>query len=405
VDFEIRTIEEHEYEPLQRLLTHAFSEDLDPTEGELIRKITEFDRTVAAYDGGTMVGTGSIASLEVAVPGTMAPLAGVTAIAVLPTHRRRGIMTAILRKQFEDIHDGRESIAGLFASEGPIYQRFGYGMGVPMGSFSIDTRATAYVRPTQPRGEVHILERDEVLDAIKPVYEEARQRWPGMLSRPGGWWDYRLYPHAHGEKDSSGFYFAVHQAEELDGYVIYRVKQKWGDEGPASVLDVEELVALTDDAYASLWRFCFDTDLVRRVEGWKRPADDPIVHMLAEPRAMQLKYRDGLWVRLVDVARALEARRYSVEGRLIVEVRDGHCPWNEGRVELEGGPEGARCRPTDAEPDLVVDVADLGATYLGGVSFETLARAGRVLEEEPGVLRRADAMFGWRPGPWTAHII
>jgi predicted acetyltransferase len=171
------------------------------------------------------------------------------------------------------------------------------------------------------------------------------------------------------------------------------------------VLDVEELVALNEDAYASLWRLCFDTDLIGRVEGWKRPADDPIVHMLAEPRALQLKYRDGLWVRLVDLEPALEARRYGTEGRLVFEVRDAHCPWNEGRIELDGGPEGARCRPTGAEPDLVVDVADLGATYMGGVSFDVLARAGRVLEEEPGTLQRADAMFGWRPGPWTAHII
>jgi predicted acetyltransferase len=404
MDLETRNVEEHEYELLQRLLTHAFSEDLDPVEGELVRKITEFDRTLGVFDRGTLVGTGSIASLELTLPGGMTPVAAVTAIGVLPSHRRRGVMTTILRRQFEDLHDGREAIACLYASEGPIYQRFGYGMGAPMGTFAIDTRASTFVRPFQPRGEVHILERDQAMDAIKPVYEEARRRWSGMLSRPGGWWDFRLHPHSQ-DRGFSTFYFAVHQTEELDGYVVYRVKQKWTDEGPGLVLDLEELVGLTEDAYASLWRFCFDTDLVRRVEGWKRPADDPILHMLAEPRALQFKVRDGLWVRLVDVARALEARRYSVQGRLLLEVRDGHCPWNEGRLELEGGPDGASCRPTEAEPDLLVDVADLGATYLGGVTFDTLVRAGRVAEVTPGAAARADAMFTWRPGPWCAHIV
>lgn len=405
MDLELRTLEEQEWEAHQRVLTLAFSEDLDPTEGSLIRKIVEFDRTLGVFDRGTMVGTGSIASLEMAVPGAMAPVAAVTAIGVVPTHRRRGILTAIMRRQFEDVHDGKESLAALFASEGPIYQRFGYGMGGPMGTFSINTRMSAFVRPYEPRGEVHILERDEAMKAIKPVYEEARKRWPGMLDRPGGWWDYRLHEHQHGTRDYSGFFFAVHEGQELDGYVFYRVKDRWDDEGPNSLMDVEELVALTDDAYAALWRQCFDTDLVRRVEGWKRPADDPILHMLAEPRAMQFKVRDGLWVRLVDVRPALEARRYSTEGRVVFEVRDALCPWNEGRVQLDGGPDGAKARSTDAEPDLVVDVADLGAVYLGGVSFHTLARAGRVVEATPGATRTADSMFGWQPGPWTAHVV
>lgn len=405
MDLELRTIEEQEYEAHQRVLSLAFSEDLDPTEATLVRKITEFDRTLGVFDRGTMVGTGSIASLEMALPGAMAPVAAVTAIGVVPTHRRRGILTSIMRRQFEEVHDGKEALAVLFASEGPIYQRYGYGMGGPMGTFSIDTRMSAYVRPYQPRGEIHLLDRDEALKAIKPVYEEARTRWPGMLSRPGGWWDHRLHEHQHNGPGYSRFFFAVHEGQELDGYVFYRVKDRWNDEGPNSLMDVEELVALTDDAYAALWRQCFDTDLVRRVEGWKRPADDPIVHMLAEPRAMQLKIRDGIWVRLVDVRPALEARRYSAEGRLVFEVRDALCPWNEGRIALDGGPEGARARKTDADPDLVVDVADLGAVYLGGVPFYTLARARRVVEAAPGAIRTADAMFGWQPGPWTAHVV
>ena len=404
MDLEIRNIEEQEWDTLLRMMSLAFGENVDPTEAALARKVTEFDRTIAAYEDGTMVGSGSIASLEISVPGGTMPVAGVTSIGVLPTHRRRGVMTTVLRRQFEDIHEGRESLACLFASEGAIYQRFGYGMGVPMATFSIDRRRTAFVRSHQPRGEIHLLPREEALEAIKDIFERGRVRWPGMLDRPGDWWEYRLQ-HQHGGESYTDWFFAVHQAEELDGYAIYRVKQGWSHRGPNLELDLEELMALDEDSYAALWRFCFDTDLVGRIHGWKRPADDPILHMLAEPRALAFRVRDGLWVRLVDVEPALEGRRYSAEGRLVFEVRDANCPWNEGRFQLEGGPDGASCRRTDAEPDLVVDAADLGAVFMGGVAFQTLAGAGRIVEATPGALKRADAMFVWRPGPWCAHII
>jgi predicted acetyltransferase len=404
VDLEIRTVGEQEWDALIRTLSLAFGEHMDPGERDLARKVTEFDRTIAAYENGTIVGTGSIASLEMTVPGGTAPVAGVTSIGVLPTHRRRGVMTGLIRQQFEDIRERNEALACLYASEGAIYQRFGYGMGAPMGYFDIDKRRSAFTRPFQPRGEVHALQHQEAMDVVRDVYERGRTRWPGMLGRPGDWWEFRLHPHVH-DAAYSKWFFAAHQADELDGYVIYRIKQDWTHESPNLQLDVEELMALNADAYAALWRFCLDTDLVARVQGWKRPASDPILYMLAEPRALQLHVRDGLWVRLVDVEAALAARRYFAEGRVVFEVRDGHCPWNEGRFELEGGPDGASCRRTDAEPDVVVEAADLGATYLGGGSFHTLAEAGRVLEATSGALSRADAMFTWRPGPWCAHII
>jgi predicted acetyltransferase len=404
MDLEIRTVEQHEWDPLLRMLSLTFGETIDPDEAAAARKVTEFDRTIAAYDDGAMVGSGSIASLEISVPGGTAPVAGVTSIGVLPTHRRRGVMTAVLRRQFEDVHEGPESLACLYASEGAIYQRFGYGMGVPMAAFSIDRRRTSFARPLQPRGEIHLLERREAMEPIRDIFERGRTRWPGMLDRPGDWWEYRLQ-HQHDRESYTDWFFALHQAEELDGYAFYRVKQGWSHQGPNLELELEELMALNEDAYAGLWRFCFDTDLVGRVHGWKRPADDPILHMLAEPRALRFHVRDGLWVRLVDVDAALEARRYWTEGTLVFEVRDGNCPWNEGRFRLEGGPDGASCSRTDAEPDLVVDAADLGAAYMGGVAFQTLAGASRVVEASRGALKRADAMFTWRPGPWCAHVI
>lgn len=166
---------------------------------------------------------------------------------------------------------------------------------------------------------------------------------------------------------------------------------------------MDELHAETPDAYADLWRFCFDVDLIRNIVARHRRPNEPLLHLMAEPGHLGLKVKDGLWVRLVDVPAAVAARRYAAEGTLVFELGDDFCPWNEGRYELAGGPDGAECRPTEAEPDVELRAEDLGAAYLGGVSFRDLARAGRVTAA-PEALARADAMFEWDPAPWCPFM-
>src|SRR5207247_5969840 len=136
---------------------------------------------------------------------------------------------------------------------------------------------------------------------------------------------------------------------------------------------IEELVAATDDAYGALWKYCFELDLMERIMASNRPPDEPLLYMLVEPRKLGFRLSDGMWVRLVDVPAALAARMYSSAGRVVMEVRDAVCPWNDGRYVLDGGPGVATCEPTSAEPDLVLSASDLGAVYLGGTSLRTLA--------------------------------
>ena len=186
--------------------------------------------------------------------------------------------------------------------------------------------------------------------------------------------------------------------------MAYRVKDNWDEAGPDQTLTVEDLLATTDQTSQALWAYCFGVDLVRHVEGWKRPVDEPLLLMLAEPRALRFRIRDGAWLRVIDLSPALEARRYSTEGTLRLEVRDEFCPWNEGRWELHGGPDGATCRRSDGEPDVVLAAGDLAAMYLGAVRPSALARAGRVQERTDGALERADAMFAWDPAPWCPHV-
>jgi predicted acetyltransferase len=179
----------------------------------------------------------------------------------------------------------------------------------------------------------------------------------------------------------------------VDGYVTYRVA--------GTTLTVNELMAATREANSALWRFCFDVDRIGCTEAIKRPVDDPLPWLLADPRRLQRSTRDGVWVRLIDVAASLELRRYLQSDRLVLELRDELCPWNQGRFELEASAEGAICRPTGSSPDLALGVSALATAYLGAAGFSTLAQAGLVEECSPGALQRADRLFAVRYRPWT----
>jgi predicted acetyltransferase len=201
------------------------------------------------------------------------------------------------------------------------------------------------------------------------------------------------------------FFVAYETDEGVEGHLAYRVKEAWDIRtGPGHTLQVEELMATTRDAYAALWRYCFDADLIRTVEGWKRPVDESLLYMLANPRGLGVRVRDGTWLRLVEAPAALEGRAYGTEGRLVFDLHDGFCPWNEGRWELEAGPAGATYRSTTKEPDLVLGAGELASMYLGTVPAGALARAGRVEEITAGALGIADAMFASDPAPWCPYI-
>jgi predicted acetyltransferase len=186
--------------------------------------------------------------------------------------------------------------------------------------------------------------------------------------------------------------------------MVYRTKGDWSQGFANGTAEIVEMLAANTDAYAALWRYVFDLDLMGRTTAWLRPVDEPLVHMLADPRRLRFRIEDGLWVRLVDVPTALAGRRYAAEQRIVLDVEDSFCPWNEARFALEGGPDGAECRPSDADADLMLTAADLAAVYLGGVRFDALRQAGRVVENVPGAVRKADAMFTWDPAPWCPDM-
>ena len=229
---------------------------------------------------------------------------------------------------------------------------------------------------------------------LPDVFRRSTAGRPGVFQKAPHLWDREAAAPEHRQGGRGGiFYVGYYEDQRMEGYARYRTNE--------GTVTVQELMAVSREAVSALWRFCFDTDLVNRAEAERRPVDDPLPWMLADPRRLQRSTRDGLWLRLVDVATALSQRRYSDEGRLVIEVEDEVCPWNAARFELEASTEESVCRTTDAAPDVAITVAALASTYLGTVTFTTLADAGLVEEKKAGALARANRMFAAQQAPWT----
>jgi len=401
MDIQIRTIGQDEFESYANAVETAFAAFADPADLERERSIAEFDRTFAAFDGDRIVGGAAAITMPLSVPGAQMQIGFVTGVGVVPTHTRRGINTALMRRTLEDARDRGEAVDVLFASEGSIYGRFGYGMSAPELSLDARSARSSFVRGYHPSGSIRLADEPEGREAIIAVHQALWKGRPGSVELTPTRLAYAL--HDHGEDKGKPRFFALHEGPDgVDGYLVYRVKHDWGSGAPENHLEVQLLDAANPGAYADLWRFAFDVDLVSRITAWARPLDEPLLHLVREPRRLNAKREDGLWLRLVDVPAALAGRRFATEGRVVLEVQDPFCPWNDDRYVLEGGPDGAACAATSEDPDLVATVNEVAATYLGGPTFRQLQRAGRVIEARSGGLARADAMFAWDPAPWCA---
>jgi predicted acetyltransferase len=370
--------------------------------------VLEPDRVFVVEDGDVLAGTAACFSMAVALPGGgTLPLAGVAEVGVSPVYRRRGILRTLMEAVHDQALDRAEPIAGLTASEGTIYRRFGYGVATRFHSLSIDRRGAAEVEslvgdgadPAATGGAtgIHLLSEAEARPVLPAVWDRYWRHVPGEVARSAGWWEMLALDSEDDRDGASARFIAVHDdaSGDPDGFVIYRIKQGWGSGRPLPhELTVESIAAVDDGIVAALLRFVLGVDLVGTVAWPAAPLDLPFRRRLANPRAVRVtREQDHLWLRPFDIAACLTGRRYAVEGGCVLEVIDPVRPALGGRFRLEGGPDGATCRRTDAEPDMVVGVADLGGALLGGVSWSTLRRAGLVDERTPGAVTRADGMF------------
>jgi predicted acetyltransferase len=400
----IRPIEESEFPDFVRVLEHAAGRHVTPESLDDARSSYPLDRVLALFSDGVIVGGTASDALELTVCGpVVVPAARATLTGVLPTHRGRGFATALLTRQVQDLRQAGEVLVIATTSVPGLVTAAGYAPVSRAAAVELQPWSLGLVSPERT-GTIRMLEAGELPTQLPGLFERHRRRQPGQVHRRADFWrtwflDRPLYRIGDGPR------FVVLYEDDQgvpQGYLTYRLSPEDLREQPVGELVIEDLITLTDDARRALWVYAATFTQARTVRAVNVPLDEPLRWLLADPRGLRTTgVRDFLWLRILDVAGALSARAYAVHDRLLLEVHDPHIVENTGRYELTVAPDSIACVPTEAEPDLVVDIAALAAAYLGDTTMTTLASAGRVAEHRPGALARADALFGLRPAPWT----
>jgi predicted acetyltransferase len=406
VSLEIRRVRDEELPEFIETMTSAFLERPDVEKvSAAVRPLWDLERTWAAFEDGRMCGTFRSFATELTVPGgERLPAAAVSAVTVLPTHRRRGVLRAMVEAEHGAIRQRGEVVGLLYASEYPIYGRFGYGPGLREAILTIDTRGTGFHGDVS--GHVEIVKADtDAIVALKGVFEVWRARQPGEIGRRDDRWEYDLaLRETVWDQPWKGF-VVLHRdaAGSVDGYARYHADDKWEQRQPRNTVTVDDLHALTDEAYAALWRYLAEIDWAATVKAERRSPTERLPWLMTNARALEIsEVGDGMWVRLFDLPRALGARTYEREGSVVLDVVDREVAGGRTRLLLDVGPSGASCQETGRSADLTLDVSALGAAYLGGVSLRHAVAATGVDEHRAGALADADALFRTLDEPWSS---
>jgi predicted acetyltransferase len=419
--YPIRPIEENEVDGFIEVDEHAFQgAPVSEADRRVILERFEFDRSLAAFDGPLQVGVTGAYSFQLSVPGAeMLPAAGVTFVSVLPTYRRRGVLSSLMRRQLADVRERGEPLAILWASESVIYPRYVYGRAsedlgftVRRGEGTLTAAAAASARDSGVR--LRLADPQAVLPELAKVYDGMLPSRPGFFARSDAWWR-RLVYDAPEHRGGAGPLRCVLAEDDSGprGYALYSANDKWDGSLPDNVLFVRELMAADDAVSGVLWGDLLSRDLTSEFRADRRPVDDPLQFQLADARRTRAKLTDNLWVRLTDVPKALAGRRYSSPVDVVIEVRDEILPSNAGtwRLTATGGADAAHglgltatCGPATGAADLALDVRELGAAYLGGTPLATLAGAGLVAELRPGAVRQLSTAMSWQPAPWCPMV-
>jgi predicted acetyltransferase len=412
MSIDVRPIQDDELVPWLDAMSTGFSDRPDLLKvAEEVRPWWDLSRNWAAFEDGRIVGTFRSWAGELTVPGpAVVKATAITGVGVLPTHRRRGILSRMAATEHDAARARGEVVSILYASEYAIYGRFGYGPATTTATWTLDARATRFHASLGNDGALEIISTDADGEATaRAVFDAWRIRQPGEIwRRPITWLaDFGRSGSAWGPA-WKGF-VVVHRDDEgtIDGYARYHVEEKWEQRLPRNVLIVDDLHALADDAYAALWRFVGTMDWVASVKAERRTPAERLPWLLTNARAaIPTDIGEGMWVKLLDTARALEARSYERAGSLVLEIveRDGPTGGGERRTRLllEATAEGARAAKSKRSPDLTVDASAIGAAYLGGSRLRDAVLAHGWDEHRSGALAEADALFATLDPPWCS---
>ncbi|WP_020106071.1 GNAT family N-acetyltransferase [Nocardia sp. 348MFTsu5.1] len=362
--------------------------------------VLEPGRFLGAVESGTVVAGADSYTSWLAVPGgNRVPHAAVTHVGVLPTHRRRGLVRALITAQLKDFARRGEVVASLRASEATIYGRFGYAVASSAASIEILSARAALLPTVTDPGPVRLIDDSAGGGSLtRTIYSEAR--WVGAVDRPDGWWNLRDMQR---EKQTTPSYLVVFDEDGAEtGYARYQPADPahWFTSDRREVV-VGDFVANTDNAYLALVRHLLSLDLVDVITFASRPLDDPLPALMSDPRGARVRMvGDETWLRIVDVQAALSARTYRSAAPVAISVTDALLPANNATFEV--GPE--TVRRVDTSPDLTVDVAGLAAIYLGGTTWQHLTLAGTAIPHTNAAVERADNLFGTARLPHSGTV-
>ena len=371
-------------------------------QAERFTRVLPADRIYAAWEGSRAVGGLGAFSFRLTIPGGSVPAAGVTIAAVLPTHRRRGVLRAMMRALLDACHERGEPVAYLWATEDTIYGRFGFGLASFTAEIDLPRERSAFHASFASWGHVQLVPPATAEQLVAPIYERVAVNTPGMFARSSAWWQVRTLDDPEWRRGPNGDLLCavLEDGGRPTAYALYRMNSAFERGLQSGSVAVVEAVGDSPEATRAIWRSLLDIDWMARVKAGLLPLDHPLLLLLAEPRRLGFSLRDGVWVRLLDIKTALSARSYQPEGSVVIEVTDEFCPWNAGcwRVSSAG------VERTGEAPGLHCDASGLGSVYLGGFTWTQLARALRTQELIPGAIARADNLFQVTSAPWCPEI-
>lgn len=409
---DVRPIAESEFADWLRAVNTGFLRAPAPTDEEVEGRRERFveGRYLGAFDRGRCVATFRSFDQELtAVGGASVPADAISGVTVTATHRRRGLLSRMMARDLAAAKDRGDVAATLIAAEYPIYGRYGFGPATWMAEWTVDVpRAGLDARWAGPAGggRIDLVEGEDIRKLGPELHERLRRGQPGAIDRDDMWW--RMNTGAlRWDTSWKPPFFAVYRSAsgEVEGMAAYEVDDNWGDaKQPLNTATVRWLIGVTPAAERALWEYVCSVDWVVKVKsGWRAP-DDLLPHFLPDPRAARItSLADWLWLRILDVEKALEARTYEGQGALVLEVA-GVDGLTGGRYRLEASPEGASCTPTTESAELELGLGELGALWLGDETAVRLAALGRVREERAGAARKADALLRTSRRPWCPDM-
>jgi predicted acetyltransferase len=384
MDLTLRSAIDADWPAMSLLAATCFGGRRPAEVNDMWRTMIPTDGALVACDGPDIVGMAFYLDLHLTVPGeAVLSAAGLSWVAVAPTHRRRGV----LRRMFTELHgriaDEQYPVAALLASEGGIYGRFGYGPATIEQTLSVDRRFAQFHPDVPDPGGVRMVEPQQCRDQLEAIYERWRLHTPGGLHTPSAIWDEVFADREIGRGGGSALFGLLH----ADGFALYRVHGN----GPKTV-QIVKLIALTADAHVALWRVLLGLDLMERVAIETYPGN-PLPYLLTNPRLVQMTgAEDALWLRIGDIPTALEARSYSDDCSVVLDISDGAMQGG-GKFTLVIRDGRARCTPGGPVADVQMDLGVLGSLYLGVHRASAYAAANRLRCNDSGIIQQLDAAF------------